>query len=121
MDLDTSSHPSGARTLTPTGPQPLLGMELSMVLATAGLGAQGPSLSLDLALGPLYTSDNPSPGLTSSRKSAGVFVPPGPLCSVPPALPTLQPLLKFTEASGLLIAGPLQGPCPSFSRSHRKV
>ena len=63
----------------------------------------------------------PTTGLTSSRKSAGVFVPPGPLCSVPPALPTLQPLLKFTEASGLLIAGPLQGPCPSFSRSHRKV
>lgn len=44
-----------------------------MVLATADLGAQGPSLSL----GPLHASDNPGPGLTSSRKSAGVFVPPG--------------------------------------------
>lgn len=48
-----------------------------MVLVTAGLGAQGPALSLGLTLGPLYASDNPGPGLNSSLKSTGVLVPPG--------------------------------------------
>ena len=57
-----------------------------MVLALAGLGAQGPSLSLGLTLGPLYDSDKPGPGLTSSLKSAGVLVPLGAL-SLSPSSP----------------------------------